>query len=53
MRENRLFNRPIIAILLMVTGLAQLTHNLPLSIISGICLYIPAYFIDQIVKRDK
>lgn len=51
MKENRLFNKPVIAILLMITGLAQLTHNLPLSVISGICLYIPAYFIDQILKK--
>lgn len=51
MKEDRLFNTPMIAILLMLTGLVRLTHDLPLSIIIGICLYIPAYFIDQILKK--
>ena len=51
MRENKLFNTPIIPVLLMLIGLMHFTHDLPLSIIIGICLYVPAHFIDQISKR--
>ena len=52
MKENRLFNTPIIPILLMLTGLMHFTHDLLLSIIIGVCLYVPAYFIDQASKRQ-
>ena len=51
MKENRLFNTPIILVLLMLTGLIRLTHDLLLSIIIGVCLYVPAYFFDQVSKR--
>lgn len=53
MKENKLFSTPIIPVLLMLTGLIHLTHDLPLSIIIGICLYVPAYFIDQVFKKRK
>lgn len=52
MKENKLFNTPIIPILLMLTGLMRLTHDLLLSIIIGICLYVPAYFIDRVSKKQ-
>lgn len=53
MKENKLFNTPLIPVLLMFTGLIQLTHDLALSVISGICPYIPAYFIDQVFTKRR
>lgn len=52
MKQNRLFNTPIILALLMLIGLMHITHDLPLSIIIGICLYVPAYLIDQVFNKD-
>ena len=53
MKENKLFNTPIIPVLLMLTGLMHLTHDLSLSIIIGACLYVSAYFIDQVFKKRR
>lgn len=35
----------------MITGLKNLTQNLPLSIIAGIGIYIIASFIDVSIKK--
>lgn len=53
MKENKLLNTPIITVLLMLTGLMHFTHDLALSIIIGICLYVPAYFIDLMFTKRR
>lgn len=51
MKDHKIFKTPIIPVLLLIIGLNYYTHNLLLSIIIGICIYILASLIDHFSKK--
>lgn len=51
MKDHKIFKTPIIPVLLLIIGLNYYTHNLLLSIIIGICIYILASLIDHFTAK--
>lgn len=47
MNDHKVFKTAIVPILLMIAGLKNYTHNLLLSIVIGIGLYILASLVDK------